>query len=263
MKLEKWIPDTEKFGQYVGYNNGAIWKIGNKGMRSARNVGGFVTVDTSVPKFYTVGTNTMRGNGVTKAIIMDAFNVSPESDGEEAKIVTGTSGDETPSTIPKAPQKPGDSVGEDEESKDSKKEDRKKKTKQALDQFKENAKNVASNLAGSVQSFVVGEINNQILIRSKLLENTINKIKSSLGLSVIDGEKNVYPKPYTPHSSGPWFDVRNELFNFLTEDTANLLANADKATDPNAYPDINKINQYIDDIYIYGCGHNIIYYNIL
>jgi hypothetical protein len=227
MKLEKWIPDAEKFGQYVGYHNGALWKIGNKGMREVRKVGGFVTIDTSVPKFYTVGTNTMRGNGVTKAIIMDAFKVSAESDGEEAKIVTGTSGDETPSTIPKAPQKPGDSVGEDEESKDSKKEDRKKKTKQALDQFKENAKKSAVNLAKGAAKFVFNEVNNQISIRAKLLENTINKARNLLGQGgMVNEPKRVYPRPYSPHSLGIFFDVRNDLFNFVGEDVAAVMGGA-------------------------------------
>jgi hypothetical protein len=227
VKLEKWIPDTEKFGQYVGYNGGALWKIGNKGMRSARKEGSFVTIDTSVPRFYTVGTNTMRGNGVTKAIIMDAYKVNPESDGEEAKIVTGTSGDETPTTVPTAPQKPGDSVGEDEESKGSKKEDRKKKAKEALDQFKDNAKRVAVNFAKDSAKFVFNEVNNQISIRAKLLEDTINKARNLLGMGGMKTEpKRVYPRPYTPHSLGIFFDVRNELFNFVGDELAGIMGGA-------------------------------------
>lgn len=262
-KFEKWIPDREAFGQYVGYNNGAIWKIGNKGFREQRAAekaaaGGNTAniVDNSIPRFYTQGTNTLNHNGVTTAIIFDKITLSPpDNTVDDVKIGPATGGNSYSGDpgdiggtknfdsigINKNPLTM-DELGEDEGVLGAK--STKANSSSGLDQFKENAKNVASNLAGSVQSFVVGEINNQILIRSKLLENTINKIKSSLGLSVIDGEKNVYPKPYTPHSFGPWFDVRNELFNFLTEDTANLLANADKATDPNAYPDINKINQF-------------------
>jgi hypothetical protein len=225
VKLEKWVPDTEKFGQYVGYNNGALWKIGNKGMRVVTGQDKFVTIDTSIPKFYTIGTNTMRGNGVTKAIIMDAFKVSPESDGEEAKTITGTSGDETPGTLPKAPQKAGDSIGEDEEAKDSKKEERKKKTKEALDQFKDNAKKVAVNIAKGAAKFVFNEINSQISIRAKLLEDTINKARNLLGLGGMKTDpKRVYPRPYSPNSFGIFFDVRNELFNFVGEDVAGIIA---------------------------------------
>lgn len=225
MKFEKWVPDPEKFGQYVGYHNGALWKIGNKGMRDVTGQGKFVTIDTSVPKFYTVGTNTTRSNGVTKAIIMDAYKLSPESDGDEAKTVTGTSGDETPSTIPKAPQKPGDSVGEDEEAKGSKTEERKKKGRELFDQFKDNAKKTAVNLAKGAAKFVFSEVNNQISIRAKLLEDTINKARNLLGLGGMKTDpKRVYPRPYTPHSFGLFFDVRNDLFNFVGEEVAGVIA---------------------------------------
>ena len=66
-KFEKWAPDPELFGQYIGYNNGAIWKIGNKGFREQRDAeadstGGNTAniVDNSIPRFYTQGTNTLK-----------------------------------------------------------------------------------------------------------------------------------------------------------------------------------------------------------
>jgi hypothetical protein len=262
-KFEKWIPDAQLFGQYVGYNNGAIWKIGNKGFREQReaeasSTGGNTAniVDNSVPKFYTQGTNTLNHNGVTTAIrfdkiiltadnkLEDIFDIGPATGGNSnsgnpdgvggSKSFETIGGNKTTSST--------DELGEDEGITGTK--STKGNSSSGLDQFKENSKKVATNIASSVQNFVVGEINNQIRIRAKLLENTINKIKNSLGLGGLSGKKNVYPKPYTPHSFGPWFDVRNELFNFLTEDTANLLANVEKTANPNAYPDINKINQF-------------------
>ena len=226
-KFEKWVPDAEKFGQYVGYHNGALWKIGNKGMRSTRKEGAFVTTDTSVPKFFTVGTNALRGNGVTSAIILDAFGTKSETDGEEAKIVLGTSGDDTPSTIPKVPQKAGDSVGEDEEAKGAKKEDRKKKVKEGLDKFKENSKKAGVNLAKGAAKFVFNEVNNQISMRAKLLEDTIGKARNLLGMGGISGDpKRVYPRPYSPHSLGIFFDVRNDLFNFVGDEVAGVIGGA-------------------------------------
>jgi hypothetical protein len=227
-KFEKWVPDAEKFGQYVGYHNGALWKIGNKGMRDVRkDAGGFVTIDTSVPKFYTVGTNTMRGNGVTKAIILDAFGTKLETDGEEAKIVLGTSGPDTPTTAPKEPQKSGDSVGEDEEAKGAKKEDKKKKKKEGLDKFKENSKKAGVNLAKGAAKFVFNEVNNQISTRVKLLNDTIDKARNLLGMGGISGEpKRVYPRPYSPHSLGIFFDVRNDLFNFVGDEVAGIIGGA-------------------------------------
>ena len=227
-KLEKWVPDAEKFGQYVGYNNGALWKIGNKGMREVTGSGKFVTIDTSVPRFYTIGTNTARGNGVTKAIIMDSFKVNKDDvDGVEAAIPAGASSDQTPTTVPAPPQKVGDSVGEDEEAKGAKKEERKKKTKETLDKFKENAKKAAVNLAKGAAKFVFNEVNNQINIRAKLLEDTINKARNLLGMGGMKNEpKRVYPRPYTPHSFGIFFDVRNDLFNFVGDEVAGIMGGA-------------------------------------
>lgn len=225
-KFEKWIPDAEKFGQYVGYNNGAIWKIGNKGMRSNDNKEGkWVTVDNSVPKFFTLGTNTLRGYGVTKAVVLDEFSFQrfPKPDVEADPNFSG----------PDLNPKPGDSVGEDEETKESKKEERKKRRKESLDQFKDNAKKVAIGIAKGAANFVFGEINNQISIRAKLLEDTINKSRNLLGLGGMKtGKKNVYPKPYTPHSFGIYFDVRNELFNFVGDEIAGIIGGAAKSILP-------------------------------
>lgn len=226
MKLEKWTPDPKRFGQYVGYNNGAIWKIGNKGMREATGQGKFVTIDTSVPKFYTIGTNTLRGNGVAKALVMDSYNISPESDGDEAKIVVGTSGDETPSTVPAAPAKNSD-IGEDEENKGNKPEEKKKKRKEMFEQFKDNAKKAAVNFAKGTAKYVFNEINNQINIRAKLLEATINKARALMGMGGLKNEpKKIYPRPYQPNSFGIFFDVRNELFNFVGEEIAGIIGGA-------------------------------------
>lgn len=234
-KFEKWIPATskpsadkkaEKFGQYVGYNNGAIWKIGNKNMRdSAFKDGQFIMDDKSVPKFYTVSTNTLRENGVTKAVIMDAYRIdSVETDGVEASLPTGASSDETPSTTPKGNTTSSEVEGDDE-AKGSKKEDRKKKRKEGLEQFKDNSKKVATNIAKSAAKYVFNEVNNQINMRASLLESTINKAKNLLGMGGISGEpKRVYPRPYSPHSLGIFFDVRNDLFNFVGEEIAGVIA---------------------------------------
>ena len=225
-KFEKWVPSTsgenEKFGKYVGYNNGAIWKIGNKGMRSsAFKDGQFIIEDKSVPRFYTVNTNSLRENGVTTAIVLDAY--AKDTDGDEAKTLPGASSDETPSTTPKGKGGNGE-VGEEEEATGNKKEQRKKKVKEALDQFKENSKKVAVGIAKSAAAFVFNEVNNQINIRAKLLEDTLNKARNLLGLGGLKSNpKTIYPKPYSPHSYGIFFDVRNDLFNFVGEELAGII----------------------------------------
>lgn len=245
-KFEKWAPDPELFGQYIGYNNGAIWKIGNKGFRQQRNAeaasaGGNTAniVDNSIPRFYTQGTNTLKHNGVTTAIVLDKlstsgedvisskFDVGPPSAGNSNSGSSAGIGDtkSTQSIYSGGNSDTSDELGEDEGITGAK--STKSESSSGLDSLKQNSQKVVTNIANSVQKFVIGEVNNQILIRTKLLENTIAKIKNSLGLGGLSGQKNVYPKPYTPHSFGPWFDVRNELFNFVSEDIAGLMGRRD------------------------------------
>ena len=244
-KFEKWAPDPELFGQYIGYNNGAIWKIGNKGFREQRDAeadstGGNTAniVDNSIPRFYTQGTNTLKHNGVTTAIVFDKlstsvedvispkFDIGPPSAGNSNSGSSAGIGD-TKSTESIYSEKPStsDEIGEDEGIIGPK--STKLESSSVLDSLKQNSQKVVTNITNSVQKFVIGEVNNQILIRAKLLENTIVKIKNSVGLGGLSGQKNVYPKPYTPHSFGPWFDVRNELFNFVSEDIASLMGRKD------------------------------------
>lgn len=258
-KYEKWVPDPESFGQYVGYNNGAIWKIGNKGAREERSTqkseeGGTTgkIADSSNPRFYTVGTNTIRHNGVTTAIVLDKIDISPGDisddpnfgpatggnsvSGNSAGVADGAKGTSDISQNKKSNST--DQLGEDQGFTGPK--STKQNQKSGLDILKDNSKKVTNGLISSAKNFVVGEINNQIKIRAKLLENTINKIKLSVGLGGIEGSpKNVYPKPYTPSSFGPWFDVRKELMNFLTEDIAGLMG----PTDPfqTSYSELNKL----------------------
>jgi hypothetical protein len=71
MKLERFVPkgDGSGTGQYVGYDNGAIWKIGNKGSRDTRNTGS--GRESSSPQFYTIGTNTLNQEGVEKPFVIN------------------------------------------------------------------------------------------------------------------------------------------------------------------------------------------------
>jgi hypothetical protein len=240
-KYEKWTADPQKFGQYVSYNNGAIWKIGNKGARDARSTEADSTTGTSipdysVPKFFTVGTNTLKHNGVTTAIILEEYKISNEDDKstiEETQIDSNvTVNDNTNNS-----KKTGDELGEDEQNIGSKKEKRKQSIKNSLDSFKENSKKTAKNALKKTANFVIGEVNNQIKIRAKLLEDTIVKIKNSLGQGGLSTDpKNVYPKPYTPHSFGIFFDVRNELFNFIGEDVATILQSGSNIINPTRNP---------------------------
>jgi hypothetical protein len=86
-RFEKFVP-MGNFGTYIGYNGGAIWKVGNAGERENRNLeSGGSTTDSSTPKFLTIGKNPFSENGVaetnTPFIIKIIGNGSIQADGEE------------------------------------------------------------------------------------------------------------------------------------------------------------------------------------
>ena len=276
-KFEKWTPDPQNFGQYVGYNNGALWKIGNKGSRESRktelsvegnpgNSGNII--DNSIPKFLTVGTNTLRQNGVTKAFILDSFNskISPKVTAKDPEPEVGPAG--ASSSVPTTASntnKNGDSVGEDEEAKGAKKEERKKKISEGFESFKKNAKKAGARAAKGALNFAIGQINNQINVRAKLLESTILRIQNALGLGGLDSEpKNIY-RPYkmktksayedegilmTANTIGmsKFFDVRNEIFNFVSEETASMLSSGSKLLNPFQDPKESKFLKNVPSI---------------
>ena len=239
-KYEKWVADPVKFGKYVGYNNGAIWKIGNKGSREARkaetnSTGGNTgnIIDTSVPRFYTKDTNTLGENGVNTSLILRDYSIIKDKISPLPTIPTSTilAGQQQELTLAK-----GDSAdGEQESSKKSEKA--KDSEPSSLDKFKENSKIVARKAAKNVANFAIREINQQITTRTALLNNTLNKIRNSLGFGGLPTEpKNVYPKPYAPASFGIFFDVRNELFNFVGEDIASSLSGFNNVLNPYKNP---------------------------
>jgi len=72
VKFEKFMEGTNGFGEYIGYDGGAIWKVGNPGERGSRGTASS-TLDTSIPKFYTVGGNKFRQNGVTSPFLINSY----------------------------------------------------------------------------------------------------------------------------------------------------------------------------------------------
>jgi hypothetical protein len=79
VKFEKFMPSAN-FGKYIGYDGGAIWKIGNPGARLQRGGTQSSTTDTSLPRFFTSGTNAINSNGVKSPAILNRFGVNlPEN----------------------------------------------------------------------------------------------------------------------------------------------------------------------------------------
>ena len=235
LKFEKWISDERKFGRYVSYHNGALWKLGNRGGRTTRaqeldpNVTGNLT-DYSNPRFYNVGANSLRQDGVTDEIELmnisytlggEAEDPSQESPNEEGVIYAG--GD-------------GGSTGNSEDDPDARTDRKRRRKKRRQDSFgaaKKASKNILTRAAKSAYQSVAGEIKAQIGVRAQLLEDTINKVKNLVGLGGLETDpRNVYRRPYTPVGMGIFFDVRNELYNYWGEEISGIIANASNIINP-------------------------------
>jgi hypothetical protein len=69
VKFERFVPTGNGFGTYVGYDDGAIWKVGNAGSRESQTGGTPSKYGKSTPAFFTVGQNKYNENGVTSPLI--------------------------------------------------------------------------------------------------------------------------------------------------------------------------------------------------
>ena len=79
VKYEKFMP-SGNLGKYIGYDGGAIWKIGNPGARSTRGTQSTnSSIDTSLPRFYTKGDNRLGHNGVTEPFVIQSFGFSSDT----------------------------------------------------------------------------------------------------------------------------------------------------------------------------------------
>ncbi|NBV07329.1 MAG: hypothetical protein EBS06_08895 [Proteobacteria bacterium] len=112
VKFERFVPSGD-WGRYVGYDAGAMWKLGNKTEQSNR--GGSASIGYSIPKFFTVGPKdlsfggtsekpwypNLQENGVDKPFVFQTISKKqiPEDDdfnlGSDIKVVNkdGTTSD--------------------------------------------------------------------------------------------------------------------------------------------------------------------------
>jgi hypothetical protein len=209
-KFERWTPDGTGFGQYVGYNNGAIWKIGNPGARENITSGGSVISDISVPKFYTVGTNTLNQNGVVSsgnslggAIVLNSYNIVTNETIKKDIEETTPNGDET-----------------------------KTKEKSRLELFKESSGVAAKKLAKDLKKAAFTELQQQVNIRLRLLNNTIDKIRNSIGLGRMREPTNVYRDEIVNGINNQFFyDVHNALRDFLGDSLGGNIGGMIKGND--------------------------------
>ena len=187
VKFERFVPTTNGFGKYVGYDSGSIWKIGNPGARGTQSVS-----DTSVPTFFTVGSNKLRENGVESPFVLNSINT------------LGTT----------------EVIGELTESgvNDSGLEDQKKSSK-------DKARSIAKTLSNRLVSSAKRELQGVINTRAQLLARTLNKTAIALQGGTISPPRNIYDQG--PGEIGSltragsnitqrfFYDVRGDLVGFL------------------------------------------------
>ena len=194
VKLERFIPDGNGFGEYIGYDSGAIWKVGNKQDRAKNEDGSIDNSDMrSVPSFEIDKSNVnINENGITNPFVLSSlYNTEPT-----ASIAPGS-----------------DEEDENEPS--------------LLDKFKkesiDRAKKLASNIQDTVVSSVTIELQTFINKKTAILNKELNKISSTFGIDGINPPKNIYTDDKPGTAQRIWFDVRGQLLNFTGDSVGDLL----------------------------------------
>ena len=216
-KFERWVPDNYGFGMYAGYNNGAMWKVGNPGGRGTQSTVGAGTVgDNSIPKFFTANTNSLKNNGVKAPIVLESYSKSgpPESIKNDN---SGTSKGTNPSDDGEGPNETSNTA--------VKSGNRSPQEKTNFEKFKDNAKVANKKLAKNLEKSAVKELKGQVNSRLILLNNTLDKLRNNVGVGRMREPTNVYKdyKNALGISPGFFFDVHNSLRDFAGESVGGAL----------------------------------------
>ncbi len=94
-----------------------------------------------------------------------------------------------------------------------------------MDKFKASSKTAAKNLAKSVEKAAVSQVNAMINVRARLLNNSIDKIRNSMGIGRMSSPANIY-KPANGAAGANsrfFYDVQNGLRDFLGESLGGAL----------------------------------------
>jgi hypothetical protein len=213
-KFERWVPNVSRFGMYAGYNNGAMWKIGNPGARGTQSTAGAGTVqDNSLPKFFTANINTLSQNGVKAPIVLEAYGPGDTINDGKSEGTTGPN-----------PSDGGSGPNETSNTAD-KSANRTSPEKSDFQNFIDNSKKAGSKLAKNLKKAAVTELRGQVNTRLRLLNNTLDKLRNDAGIGRMREPTNVYKKYENGLgiSSGFFFDVHNSLRDFAGDSVGGKL----------------------------------------
>jgi len=208
-KFERWVPSADRFGMYAGYNNGAMWKIGNPGARGTQSTTSAGTVqDNSVPKFFTANINSLSQNGVKAPIVLESYGSTSDTIKNNN---SGTSAGVNPSDGGSGPNETSNTADKSANRTEPKKSD--------FQKFIDNSKKASAKLAKNLEKAAVKELKSQVNTRLRLLNNTLDKLRNDAGIGRMREPTNVYKTYENPLgiSSGLFFDVHNSLRDFAGE----------------------------------------------
>lgn len=173
-KLERFVPNNTNFGEYLGYDNGAIWKVGNNKGNGTR----------SVPSFFTKGNNEFNDNGLSDEIKIKRFGIL-EDEIDNNPIISGEKEEEDLSTLERL------------------KRGALSKAREAKDRLEDVAISSASR-----------ELQTYVNTRTAILNKTLNKILNSSGVTGVRPPKNIYTDDPLNPGQRIFYDVRGDLINF-------------------------------------------------
>ncbi len=241
-KLERFMP-AKDWGGYVGYDNGAIWKIGN-------SRGGTGSVP-SVPEFLTAGKNTFNENGVTEPWVLSVIgDGSRESRAELTSGVIGLFKKSTNDTEVKAKE---DAIALDAvEKTQNQKPGQRLASILGSAQFKK-AVDFASDVTGISKISLQNKATATILsspffdIQGKMSGKPIvGKNKDSIANKLLNAAlTKVYNAPKqaalnivsNPPPASAFFDLRGQLDEFLGGPLARKFTKGDKGEEENQASD--------------------------
>jgi hypothetical protein len=191
VKLERFVPKLDGSGQgeYVGYDGGAIWRIGTPGARESRQD---PSIDTS--RFFTKGENKFNQNGVSSP-----FVVNTPSDKILKRIFEqeNQQGEENLTGFEKF-----------------------KKASKAK------AKQLGNLLVDTAIQSATRELQFAVNTRVSILNRSLNKILNSNGLTGIRPPNNIYTESGSGMESARgriFYDIRGQLFNFTGDTIGGIL----------------------------------------
>jgi hypothetical protein len=230
LKLERFMPIFgTNGGQYVGYDGGAMWRIGRPGERDARKD---PSIDTS--KFFTVGGNYLNENGVSE--IFKIKKLSPVD--KEIPQESGTSPNFEDFVFPLPDGRKVRKEGETQ-------------PLTGFAAFKkastDRAKRIANNLVTTAINSTARELQFAVNTRVAILNRTLNRIANSLGITRLGPPRNVYTDRQLRPGQRIFWDVRGQLFNFLGTSLASQTQTSIKTPFPDPrIPSTSNIGDVLD-----------------